>query len=161
MKRRWRDFITSGYRVKYQGYEQYTTLSKLKFLNIALILGAVISLAIVVMQLQGGDRNLLFLYGGLAAVFGGLLVLLRKRRYLLPVSHCLLALLLFTLYFAFTNSGIYAYTNLFFLISFPLGSYYLLGKREGSFWVGGYALVYLLLMVLNPVSYTHLRAHET
>ena len=149
VKRRFYNFITSGYRVKYQGYEQYTILSKLKFLNIALILGAVISLAIVVMQLRDGDRNLLFLYGSLAAVFGGLLVLLRKRKYLLPASHCLLALLLFTLYFAFTNSGVYAYTNLFFLISFPLGSYYLLGKREGSFWVSGYALMYLLLMVLN------------
>jgi diguanylate cyclase (GGDEF)-like protein len=149
LKRRWQDFITSGYRVKYQGYEQYATLTRLKFLNSALILGGAISLAIAVIQLRSGDWKLFSLYGSLTAFFGGLIVLLRRRRHIVVVSHCLLGLFLFTLYFSFTNAGTYAFTNLFFLISFPVGAYYLLGKRQGSCWVGGYALVYLLLIVLN------------
>jgi diguanylate cyclase (GGDEF)-like protein len=149
LKKRWKGFITSGYRFKYRGYEEYTTLTRLKFLNGALILGGAICLVIAVVQQRSGDWKLFFLYGTLTIFFGGLILLLRRGRHILAVSHCLLGLFLFTLYFAFTYAGTYAFTNLFFLISFPVGAYYLLGKRQGSYWVCGYALVYLLLILLN------------
>jgi len=149
MKRRWRSFLTSRYRVKLQGFEQYNTVTKLKFLNSALLLGAVICGAIFVIQLISSEYHLSPLYIALTAAFSGLIVLLRKRHSIKLVSHGLLALFMLAMYFAFTNGGVYAFTNLFFLISFPVGAYYLLGKREGSFWVGGYAAVYLLLITLN------------
>jgi diguanylate cyclase (GGDEF)-like protein len=53
------------------------------------------------------------------------------------------------MFFAFTSDRNYAFTTLFFLISFPVGTYYLLGKREGSFWVAGYVGVYLILILLT------------
>ncbi len=147
--RRWRSFITSGYRFKQRGFEQYNTLTKLKFLNSALLLGAVLCLTILVIQVATGVSHVLPLYILLFAAFLGLVFLLRKRHYIRLVSHGLLGLFMIAMYFTFTSSDDYAFVTLFFLISFPVGAYYLLGKREGSFWVAGYASVYLILILLK------------
>ena len=76
--RRWCSFITSGYRFKQRGFEQYNTLTKLKFLNSALLLGAVLCLTILVIQVTTGVSHVLPLYILLFAAFLGLVFLLRK-----------------------------------------------------------------------------------
>ncbi len=147
--RKWRSFITSGYRVRHRGFEYYQTLTKLKFLNSALLLGAALCLAILIFQIVTGVYHVLPLYAILIAAFPGLILLLRKRHSIRFVSHGLLALFMVAMFFAFMSSTDYAFTTLFFLISFPVGAYYLLGKRQGSYWVVGYAAVYLILIILN------------
>jgi diguanylate cyclase (GGDEF)-like protein len=149
LKRRWRNFLVGGYRVRVQGFERYDTLPKLKFLNIALLFGCLASSALLVIQLLSGQYYLLPLYLALPAVFPLLILLLRKQNCIVLVSHALIALFMFATYFTSVHGGTYAYVNLFFLISFPVGAYYLLGRRDGSFWVGAYMAAYLLLILLN------------
>jgi diguanylate cyclase (GGDEF)-like protein len=148
-KRRWRSFLTGGHRVKYQGFEQYNTLTKLKFLNFALLLGTIFSTATLVIQLVSGWHFALPLYIVLPGFFPLLILLLRKRNCIGLVSHSLIALYLCFTFFSALRGGVYAYVNLFFLISFPVGAYYLLGRRDGTLWVGAYMAVYLSLMALK------------
>ncbi len=150
--RRWHSFITSGYRFRQRGFEQYNTLTKLKFLNSVLLLGAVLCLVILVTQVVTGVYHVLPLYVLLFACFLGLVYLLRKKHSIRLVSHGVLGLFIIAMYFAFRGSNTQAFVTLFFLISFPVGAFYLLGKREGGYWVLGYAGVYLVLILLNHLN---------
>jgi diguanylate cyclase (GGDEF)-like protein len=155
LKRKWHNFITSGFRFRQYGFEQYNTLTKLKFLNSALLLGAVLCMVILAMQvITGAYRGFIF-YTALFASFIALVILLRKKQFIRFVSHGVLGLLVMATYFAFTGSYSYAFITLFFFIAFPVGAFYLLGRREGGYWVFGYAALYLALLLLNRFHVLH------
>jgi diguanylate cyclase (GGDEF)-like protein len=148
-KKRWQSFFTSGYRFRQQGFEQYNTLTTLKFLNSVLILGAVLCLAVLLIQVFTGISHMLPLYPLLLASFLSLLLLLRKKCSITMVSHAVLGLFIIAMYFSFTGGSSSAFVSIFFIIPFPVGAFYLLGKREGGFWVAGYAAVYAILTLLH------------
>jgi len=147
LKRRWQNFIVSGLHVKNIDFEQYREITKLKFINVLLLIGLLISLTGLIIQITNKKFDTLQFYAITPISFSIIIFLLRKYPRIKIGSFFLLTFFIISIFFGIYSGG-FPKISLLFIFAYPAIAFYLQGRRNGVLWILIYSTVFLSAALL-------------